>query len=123
MLPSVPQDCPDALVENMGADILAKCQRCWPRKHHELGPCLVWRDGEPVIQAASGLYGRMYDAAIGRSDAAHRVVWRRVYGAIPLGLDVDHLCDVTLCQRPDHPRLLTKGDNVKRRGPNRRRRA
>src|SRR5207237_2710714 len=29
------------------------------------------------------------------------------------------MCDVTLCQRPDHLQLLTKSDNVKRRGPTR----
>jgi hypothetical protein len=47
------------------------------------------------MQAAGGLYRRIYDRAIGRSDAAHRVVWRRVYGLIPVGpnglpLEVDH---------------------------------
>jgi HNH endonuclease len=47
------------------------------------------------------------------------VVWRRVYGPIPKGQDVDHKCDVTLCQRPDHLQLLTKRDNLKRRGPTR----
>ena len=46
------------------------------------------------------------------------------YGPIPLGangkpLEVDHVCKVTLCQRPDHLQLLTKGDNVRRRGPTR----
>ncbi len=34
-------------------------------------------------------------------------------------LEVDHRCDVTLCQRPDHLQLLTKGDNLKRRGATR----
>jgi HNH endonuclease/TraM recognition site of TraD and TraG len=118
-LPPVPPDCPAELLAKMGADILAKVERRWPKRHHELGPCLVWRDGEPVIQAAGGLYGRIYDPAIKRSDAAHLVVWRRVYGPIPRGLEVDHVCNVTLCQRPDHLQLLTKGDNVKRRGPTR----
>ena len=39
----------------------------------------------------------------GGLDAAHLVV--RLYGPIPAGLDVDHKCDATLCQRPDHLRL------------------
>ena len=72
-----------------------------------------------MIQAAGGLYGRIYDPAIKRSDAAHLVVWRRCYGPIPRGLEVDHKCNVTLCQRPDHLQALTKGDNLKRRGPTR----
>ena len=96
----------------MGADILAKCERRWSRKHHELGPCSVWREGEPTIKAAGNVYGRVYDAAIGKSDYAHRVVWRRRYGPIPAGLTVDHLCEVALCQRPDHLQLLSRGDNT-----------
>jgi hypothetical protein len=119
VLPAVPPDCPAELVERMGADMLAKVERRWPRKHHDLGPCLVWRDGEPTIQGAGGLYGRIYDPALKRSDAAHRVVWRRVYGPIPRGLEVDELCEITLCVRPDHLQLLTKSANVKRRGPTR----
>jgi hypothetical protein len=122
-LPPVPPDCPVELVEKMGADIIAKVERRWSRQHHELGPCLVWTGAQQ--QAAAGkVYGKHYDAAIGRSDQAHRIVWRRVYGSIPRGpngkpLEVDHKCDITLCQRPDHLQLLTKGDNVKRRGPTR----
>jgi hypothetical protein len=41
-LPAVPPDCSDYLKVLMGEDILAKCERRWPRRHHELGPCLVW---------------------------------------------------------------------------------
>ena len=73
----------------------------------------------PLFRPLAGCTGRIYDPAIKRSNAAHLVVWRRVYGPIPRGLEVDHKCNVTLCQRPDHLQLLTKGDNVKRRGPTR----
>ena len=64
----------------------------------------------------------MWDPALQRMDVAHRIVWRRVYGPIipkanGTPLEVDHACNVTLCQRPDPLRLLTKGDNPKRRGP------
>ena len=84
----------------------------------------MWREGELTIQSAGNVYGRLYDPTIKRSDAAHRVVWLRVYGAIPQGpdgkpLEVDHLCEVTLCQRPDHLMLRTKRDNVQRRGATR----
>jgi len=46
----------------------------------------------------------MYDAEIGRTDYTHLVVWARVYPErpIPKGWTADHLCRVTLCQRPDH---------------------
>ena len=53
--------------------------------------------------------------AIGRADCTHRVVWVRVYGTIPKGLTVDHKCYVTLCQRPDHLRLLTRAGNTAER--------
>jgi hypothetical protein len=85
------------LVERIGADILAKVERRWQRKHHELGPCLVWRDGEATILPAGGVYGRIYVRALKTSDLAHNMVWRRCYGSIRRGLDVDHLCRVTLC--------------------------
>jgi hypothetical protein len=52
--------------------------------------------------------GRLYDRRLKRTDYAHRIVWRRVFGAIPAGLTVDHLCRITLCQRPDHLELVTK---------------
>jgi hypothetical protein len=66
----------------------------------------------------------MYDAALKRTDVAHRVVLRRAFASTPKGpegkmLEVDHKCNVTQCQRPDHMQLLTKRDNVKRRGPTR----
>jgi hypothetical protein len=105
-LPPVPPDCPP--------ELLAKVVRRWPKRHHELGPCLVWT-GPRGHDAQRGPYGRLYDAAIGRTDYTHRVVWRRCYGPIPRGQDVDHLCGVALCQRPDHLELVTKPENTRRR--------
>jgi hypothetical protein len=74
----------------------------------------VWREGENIYRAAGGIYGRMYDQKIRKSDYAHRVVWRRVYGPIPQGLTVDHLCEITLCQRPDHLDLVSRNENTRR---------
>jgi hypothetical protein len=101
----------------MGADILAKVDERGASARRELGPCLVWRDGEPTIKGAGGVYGRIYDRAIGRSDAAHLVVWRRCFPdrSIPKGMTVDHLCSVTLCQRPDHLQgPVTRAENTRR---------
>ena len=64
-LPAVPPDCPAELVAKMGADSLAKVERRWPKRHHQLGPCLVWRDGEARgPDAEKGPYGRIYDPAL-----------------------------------------------------------
>jgi hypothetical protein len=95
----------------MGADVLSQVVRRWPKRQHALGPCLVWTG----VQYQDRPYGRMYDATLKRSDYVHRIVWRRVYGPIPSNLDVDHKCNVTLCQRPDHLQLLTKAENTRRR--------
>jgi hypothetical protein len=63
------------------------------------------------------VYGRIYDPAIGRSDVAHLVVWRRCFPdkPIPKGMTVDHLYTVTRCQRPDHlPGPVTRAENTRR---------
>jgi hypothetical protein len=119
-LPSVPPHCPPELLERMGGDILARVEKLWPKRHHELGPCLVWT-GARGPDAEKGPYGRMYDAGIGKTDYVHKVVWRRVYPGrpIPGGVEVDELCEIPLCVRPDHLDLKTKRDNVKRRGATR----
>jgi hypothetical protein len=113
-LPSAPPECPVELLEKAGADILARVERQSTPRQRELGPCLVWTAAKGP-NAELGPYGRIYDAAIGKTDYTHRVVWRRVYGSIPEGFDVDHKCNVALCQRPDHLQLLTKPDNTRKR--------
>src|SRR5260221_6059143 len=59
----------------------------------------------------------MYAAAIGRTDYAHLVVWRRVYPdkPIPKGWTAAHLCGVTLCQRPALLERVTRAENTRRR--------
>ena len=111
----MPPDCPVELVERMAMDVVSRCERRWPRKHHELGPCLVWT-GAKGPDADKGPYGRLYDPSIGRTDYVHLVVWRRVYPdqRIPRGWTVDHLCEVGLWARPDHldERPVTRAENT-----------
>jgi hypothetical protein len=82
----------------------------------------VWT-GPKGPNAETGTYRRMYDAAIGKTDYVHRAVWRRCFGQIPPVMDVDHVCNVAVCQRPDHFQTLTKPENTRhchqRRGPDR----
>jgi HNH endonuclease len=48
--------------------------------------------------------------------ATTHCVWRRRRrGPIPKGLHVDHVCEVTWCQRPDHLDEVTKAENTRRR--------
>jgi hypothetical protein len=36
-------------------------------------------------------------------------------GPIARGVHVDHLCEITLCQRPDHFDGTTRAENTRRR--------
>lgn len=49
-----------------------------------------------------------------RSTSAHRYVWEAMYGPVPKGVDVDHICEVKLCVNPDHLQLLSHWDNCKK---------
>jgi len=51
----------------------------------------------------------------GKVRRAHRVSWTLAYGeAPPEGMDLDHLCRVTLCVRPDHLEVVTHHENILR---------
>jgi hypothetical protein len=45
-----------------------------------------------------GGYGVVY--INGRTKMTHRVAWEAVYGPIPNGLQIDHLCVNKLCRMP-----------------------
>ena len=58
-------------------------------------------------------YGR-YRLKKNKSTGAHRAVYQRLHGAIPPGLDLDHLCRVTACVNPDHLEPVTRAENLRR---------
>lgn len=45
---------------------------------------------------------------------AHRVAWLMYRGDIPPGLELDHLCRVTLCVNPQHCEAVTHRVNTRR---------
>lgn len=51
-----------------------------------------------------------------RSEAVHRVAYELLVGPIPEGLELDHLCQVRNCVRPDHLEPVTREENARRGG-------
>lgn len=62
-------------------------------------------------------YGKAYDQdrpAMQRVDWAHRVSFRRHVGEIPPGLELDHLCQNTICINPNHLEPVTRAEHAAR---------
>lgn len=47
-----------------------------------------------------------------RTVGAHRAAWSHWFGAIPVGMTVDHTCHRKRCVRPGHMRLLSNLANA-----------
>ena len=57
-------------------------------------------------------YARIIDG--GRRMLAHRLMYERYIGAIPEGLELDHLCSNTRCVNPEHLEPVTHRVNLMR---------
>ena len=51
----------------------------------------------------------------GKYFSAHRYFYEERHGAIPEGLQIDHLCRVRNCVNPDHMEAVTFAENIRRR--------
>ena len=58
-------------------------------------------------------YGRFFTQRE-RGGRAHRWSYEHHVGPIPDGLQIDHLCRVRRCVRPDHLEAVTQTENVRR---------
>lgn len=59
-------------------------------------------------------YGLIRDAQMGKNIRAHRFAYERENGAIPHGLEIDHLCRNKACVNPAHLEVVTHGENRRR---------
>lgn len=49
-----------------------------------------------------------------RMERVHRVIWISIHGAIPLGMEPDHLCRQRDCHEITHLELVTHRENILR---------
>ena len=80
-------------------------ERFWPRVD-KTETCWLWTGAR-----SSYRYGNMM--VDGRQIPVHRWAYEQFVGPIPEGHQIDHICGVTLCVRPDHLRPLTAAENVR----------
>lgn len=75
-------------------DRSAGYEACWP-----------WRG------TTNGHYGHLRMKGRAGKVKAHRWAYERVYGAIPEGWEVHHLCGNSLCCNPDHLTAMPRSEH------------
>ncbi len=70
--------------------------------------CVLWIGS---LWADSGYGSFYYDGDLVR---AHKWYWERLYGPVPVGLELDHLCRVRSCVNLRHLEIVTKVVNILR---------
>ena len=83
-------------------------QRFWA-KVNKTDTCWLWTASTRNGYGQIGAGGRF-----GKNLSAHRVAYEMLVGPIPEGLQIDHLCRVTLCVNPKHLEPVTLQENVLR---------
>lgn len=73
------------------------------KKVDRTGNCWLWLGYTTALG-----YGRY------NQQMAHRLSYEEALGPIPEGLELDHLCRVRLCVRPEHLEAVTHAENVRR---------
>jgi len=84
-----------------------------PPHRPDLGPCWEWTAGCTGKGYSRFVAGSKIDAS-NRLVYAHRLAYEILTGAIPQGLQADHLCRNRACIRPTHIELVTNAVNSQR---------
>lgn len=77
------------------------------RTRQAVGSCDEW----PGARTENG-YGAQW--VNGKVEYAHRVAYAEVHGPIPVGMEIDHLCENKPCRRVDHLEVVTHAENGRR---------
>lgn len=88
-------------------------ERVLSRVAADASGCWLWtgallRDGYAAIKVS------------GKVTVAHRVAYAAMVGPIPEGLELDHVCNVRNCVRPEHLEPVTHAENQRRAAVRRR---
>jgi hypothetical protein len=83
-------------------------ERLWS-KVDKRGPDDCW-DWTSPARLANG-YGIIWDRTAQRAIVAHRFAYQLFVGAIPEGMELDHLCRNRLCVNPAHLEPVTRREN------------
>lgn len=70
-------------------------------------PCWAWQGAENGVG-----YGMIHEK--GSRTYAHRAFFEQRRGPIPVGMELDHLCHVSLCVNPDHLEPVSHRINIQR---------
>lgn len=92
----------------MGRPATLPAIRFWA-KVEKTEDCWLWT-------AAANPYG-VFASGFGFQVKAHVWSWEQVNGPVPEGKELDHLCRVKRCVRPDHLEPVTKKQNAERAMP------
>lgn len=97
------------LISGTMIDHWRRCQRLPDRfwaKVDKTDTCWLWTG------STNGRYGQF--SVDGKTAYAHRVSWVVTNGPLPEGRELDHLCRVHRCVRPDHLEPVTRRENLLR---------
>ena len=75
-------------------------------------PCRLWRWSTRA--GTTDNYGALWVAGSRRIVLPHRYFYEQAKGPIPPGMQIDHLCRVTLCCEPSHLEAVTNRENAMR---------
>lgn len=82
-------------------------KRFWNKVEPEESGCWLWAGGLDIYGYGRFRYGKPMQLA-------HRVSYSELAAAIPVGLEIDHLCRVRRCVNPAHLEPVTGRVNLQR---------